>query len=257
MKQVYQELPLPWRGSVAAVTGASSGIGAATARALALAGFKVALIARREARLKQLCAEIEEAGGSSFAYPLDLRDCEATGATLRLIGETLGPIRLLVNNAGLGHAAPLMRGDTEHWREMLELNILALCVCTREATQQMRSAGDWGHIIHISSMSAHRVPRGSGVYSATKFAVRSLTEGLRQELREEKSAIRVSALSPGFVETEFAAHYHRSEEVAREMYTQYQVLSAEDVANAVLYLVQQPAHVQIHDLLMRPTQQES
>ena len=140
---------------------------------------------------------------------------------------------------------------------MLDVNVLALCVCTREAVSDMRAAGDRGHVIHISSMAGHRVPRRSGVYSASKFAVRSLTEALRQELREAGSAVRVTAISPGFVETEFAANYHQSEEAAHRTYSQFRVLDAADVASAVSYALSQPEHVQIHDILLRPTAQPS
>ena len=129
----------------------------------------------------------ERLGGRFHPVACDLRN---ESDILRMFAEieTLwGGVDILVNNAGLGHKAPLLSGSTEHWREMLDVNILALCVCTREATRQMHARGQ-GHVIHISSMSAHRVPPNSGVYSATKFAVRSLTEGLRQELREQMRA---------------------------------------------------------------------
>ena len=112
-----------------------------------------------------------------------------------------------------------------------------------------------GHIVHVSSMAAHRVPPGSGVYSATKFAVRSLTESLRQELRALGSSIRITSVSPGFVETEFAEVYSGSEEEARAVYSQYPMLQASDIAESVWYAISQPAHVQVHDILMRPTQQ--
>ena len=242
---------------VAVVTGASSGIGAAVALELARLGMRVALMARRFERLQSLVAQVSSQGGEARAYPVDLRDTRALEGAFAQIHHDMGPVRALINNAGLGHAAPLTSGDTEHWREMLEVNVLALCVCTRESIAQMRAHGDWGQVIHISSMAGHRVPEGSGVYSATKFAVRSLTEGLRKELRADKSAIRISSISPGFVETEFAAHYHRSEDKAREIYGQYEVLSAEDVARQVAFVLTQPPHVQIHDLLLRPTQQLS
>jgi NADP-dependent 3-hydroxy acid dehydrogenase YdfG len=140
---------------------------------------------------------------------------------------------------------------------MLEVNVLALCICTREALTDMRGHGDTGHVIHISSMSGHRVPAGSGVYSATKYAVRSLTEGLRQELRAAGSAIRVTAISPGFVETEFAANYHGDEQAAERTYSQYPCIQADELADAVLYALSQPPHVELHDVLLRPTQQRS
>lgn len=143
----------------------------------------------------------------------------------------------------------------EAWREMLEVNVLALCVCTREAVRDMRERGDVGHVIHVSSMAAHRVPPGSGVYSATKFAVRSLTEGLRQELRALGSGIRVTSVSPGYVETEFAERYHRSGEKARKTYSPFKVLEDVDVADAIAWVLGTPPHMQVHDVLIRPTDQ--
>lgn len=244
-----------WRGRVALVTGASSGIGRATATRLAREGMRIAICARRADRLEELAHELSELGAEVLAKPTDLRDERAIAALFATIRERFGGVDLLVNNAGLGHESPLTRGSTEHWREMLEVNVLALCVCTREAVQDMRARGDDGHVVHISSMAAHRVPSNSGVYSATKFAVRSLTEGLRQELRELGSNIRVSAISPGFVETEFAAVYHGSESVAREIYGRHEVLTGEDVAEMVAWIVGAPPHVQVHDVLVRPTHQ--
>ena len=242
---------------VVVITGASSGIGKAVALELAKLDMKVVILARRRDRLEALVTQIQTIGGEAYAYPVDLRDTDAIESAFNQIRHEIGPVRVLINNAGLGHAAPLSSGQTKHWREMLEVNVLALCVCTREAIQQMRAQGDWGQVIHISSMAGHRVPEGSGVYSATKFAVRSLTEGLRKELRAEGSSIRISSISPGFVETEFAAHYHRSEDKARDLYSQYHVLGADDIARQVSFVLTQPAHVQIHDILLRPTQQLS
>ena len=239
---------------VALVTGASSGIGRATALELAHAGMRVALVARRRERLEELAAEV---GGRMLPIVADVRDESAIKDAFARVRETWGGVDVLVNNAGLGHDAPLCSGQTEHWREMLEVNVLALSVCTREAVTDMERRGAAGHIVHISSMASHRVPPGSGMYSATKFAVRALTEGLRAELRAAGSPIRVTAISPGFVETEFAEHYHKSAAVAAETYGRYQVLTADDVARAVVYAVSQPPHVQIHDLLMRPTDQRT
>lgn len=238
-----------WENKLALVTGASAGIGRAVARALLATGMRVAGCARRAERLE----EIE----GLIPYTVDLRDERQILDMFADLESGHGGVDVLVNNAGLGHRAPLLSGATEHWREMLDVNVLALCVCTREAIAHMRRGESEGHIIHISSMAGHRVPGGSGVYSATKYAVRSLTEGLRQELRTEGLPIRVGAISPGFVETEFAAHYHKRQEAAAETYGRYQVLRDEDVAQAVLYLLKQPSHVQVHDVLMRPTEQSS
>ncbi len=217
--------------------------------------MRVVVAARRADRLTGLVAEIEAAGGLALACPTDLRDESSIATLFEKARARFGGVDVLVNNAGLGHAAPLTSGDTAAWREMLEVNVLALCVCTREAVQDMRARGDQGHVIHVSSMAAHRVPPGSGVYSATKFAVRSLTEGLRQELRELGSKIRVSAISPGYVETEFAAVYHDSEERARETYARFKPLEDVDVADAIAWTLAAPPHMQVHDVLIRPTDQ--
>ena len=257
MDQQLDQQSNVWQNEVAVVTGASSGIGKAIAEHLAELGLKVVLLARRIERLEKLCADMREKGQEAYAYQIDLRKTDDIETLFPTIYQKHGPVRVLVNNAGLGHSSLLTAGSTEQWRETLEVNVLAPSVCTREAVQQMREHGDWGQVVHISSMSAHRVPQGSGMYSASKFALRSLTEGLRKELRELGSAIRVGAISPGFVETEFAKNFHRSTEKAQEIYGQYKVLSPNDIAQCLIYLLTQPAHVQVHDLLVRPTFQES
>ena len=244
-----------WRGRVALVTGASSGIGREVASALALDGLKVAACARRLAPLQALQGELAERGGDLLPLQANLRDETQITAVFEAIRARWGGVDVLVNNAGLGRNAPLTSGRTEAWREMLEVNVLALCICTREAVRDMRRRGDDGHVVHISSMAGHRVPKGSGVYSATKFAVRSLTEGLRLELHHAGSHIRVSAISPGFVETGFAATYHGSEEAARKTYSRFKALEAADIAGAVRFALAAPPHMAIHDVLVRPTEQ--
>jgi NADP-dependent 3-hydroxy acid dehydrogenase YdfG len=244
-----------WDDKVALVTGASSGIGDAVARMLAGEGMRLAVCARRAERLRELGREIDPSGARVRTFAFDLRDERATEAMFESIGRDWGGVDVLVNNAGLGHAAPLLSAETAPWREMLELNVLALCVCTREAVRQMRARGDEGHVVHLSSLAGHRVPPGGGVYAATKFAVRALTEGLRQELHAAGSRIRVTAISPGFVETEFAEVYHGSADAARKTYARFKVLESHDVAEAVRYVLSQPPHVQVHDVIMRPTAQ--
>jgi 17beta-estradiol 17-dehydrogenase / 3beta-hydroxysteroid 3-dehydrogenase len=240
----------------ALVTGASSGIGRAVAEMLAAQGMNLAICARRKGRLDALAEEL----GSASVLPLvcDVRDETAIARTFAALRERFGGVDVMINNAGLGHHAPLVSGSTEAWREMLEVNVLALCIFTREAIADMRRRGvDDGHVIHISSMAAHRVPPESGVYAASKHAVRALTEALRQELRQAESLIRVTSISPGFVETEFAAHYHRSEETAARTYRRHKCLDARDIASAVGFVLGQPRHVQVHDVLLRPTEQLS
>ncbi|MEO0432807.1 MAG: SDR family NAD(P)-dependent oxidoreductase [Cyanobacteria bacterium J06656_5] len=243
---------------VAAITGASSGIGTAIATQLAADGYNLALCARREQRLAQLANILSSQHGVEvLTQTVDLRDEAQILDWFDAIATRFNRLDVLVNNAGLGHKESLSSGSTEKWRETLDVNVIALCICTREAIKLMRTLGnDSGHIVHISSMSGHRVP-GSGMYSASKFAVRALTEGLRQELRADQSAIRISSISPGFVETEFAEKYSGSAEAAQQVYSQFPILQPKDIANGVGYILNQPDYVQVHDLLLRPTQQSS
>ncbi|MGD1861588.1 MAG: SDR family NAD(P)-dependent oxidoreductase [Leptolyngbyaceae cyanobacterium] len=242
---------------VALVTGASSGIGAAIARKLAAQGYRLAICARRRDRLAALQQELTANGAEVLSQAADLRQEADILAVFAAIRQQWGGVDVLINNAGLGHKSPLMSGETKAWREMLDVNVLALCICTREAVKDMQQRGDRGHIVHISSLSGHRVPGASGVYAASKFAVRALTEALRQELRAANSAIRVSSVSPGFAETEFAEKYHRDPAKAAAIYSQFPVLQAADVANAVVYVLSQPDYVQVQDVLMRSTFQQS
>jgi len=244
-----------WQGKVALVTGASSGIGASTLQRLFDAGLFVVGAARRQERINALLKDKDPEGKRHLALGVDLRDVNEIRKMFKTIEAQTGGVDVLVNSAGLGHDAPLLSGDADYWREMLDVNVLALCVCTQEAINHMRKRGDDGHVIHVSSMSAHRVPGSSGVYSATKFAVRSLTEGLRNELRAAESNIRISAISPAYVETDFVAHYHRSEDKAKEIFSRFEVLQPEDIADAILYMLSCPPHVQVHDLLVRSTAQ--
>lgn len=241
---------------VAIVTGASSGIGLAIAQHLSNAGYDLALCARRHERLAAIRKDLEASGGTVLAQTVDLRDEAQILSFFTAVDERFGRLDVLVNNAGLGHKEPLMTGKTDAWREMLDVNVLALCICTREAVQRMTPENS-GHIVHISSMSGHRVPAIAGIYSATKFAVRSLSETLRRELRAAQSNIRISSVSPGIVETEFAKKYHQSAEKAQETYGQFPVLQADDIAKSVLYILQQPQHVEVNDILVRPSQQSS
>ncbi len=243
-----------WTDRVALITGASSGIGRATAETLAAAGMRVGLVARRRDRIDALAAKI---GERALPIEADLRETASIPKIFDAVREAFGGVDVLVNNAGLGHLAPLLSGDPERWREMLDVNVLALSVCTKEAIADMRRRDVDGHVIHISSMASHRVPPSSGMYSASKYAVRALTEAVRQELRAIDSPIRITAISPGFVETEFAEKYHRRPEAAAESYGRYKVLEDGDIADAVAYVLNAPAHMQVHDMLIRPTDQPS
>jgi NADP-dependent 3-hydroxy acid dehydrogenase YdfG len=241
-------------GRSAVVTGASSGIGAATARALADAGAALTLGARRRDRLDALAAELRAGGAAVAVARTDMRVEADVVGLIALARERFGGVDVLVNNAGLGRAAPIGSAATEAWREMLEVNVLGLLVATREAIRDMERRGAAGHVVNVASMASHRVPSADGaVYSSTKFAVRAITEGLRQELRARQSPIRVSALSPGHVETEFAEVFSGSSEIYRRL----KALEATDVAAAILWVVTRPPHVEVHDVLVRPTAQKN
>jgi len=239
-------------GRVAVVTGASSGIGMATARVLAHAGARLVIGARRLERLEALATALRAGGAEVIARRCDMRvEADVVGLVGAAV-EAFGGVDVLVNNAGLGRAAPLASAPTDLWREMLEVNVLGLCIATREALRDMERRGVAGHVVHVASMAAHRVPGPmAGFYAATKFAVRALTEGLRQELRARQSPVRVTAVSPGHVETEFARVFSGDDAVYRSM----KVLEADDIARAILWVVCQPPHVEINDLLLRPTGQ--
>ena len=241
-------------GRTVVVTGASSGIGAAVVRGLAGAGARLVIGARRTDRLDTLVREI--GADRVSAVRTDMR---VEADVVRLIAtarERFGGVDALVNNAGLGRRAPVSSAPTELWREMLETNVLGLLIATREAIQDMERRGAAGHVVHVSSMAGHRVPGpDSGVYSGTKFAVRAITEGLRQELRARKSPIRVSCVSPGYVDTEFAQVFVGAGGTPQT--PGIVQLAADDVAGAIVWVLGQPPHVEVHDVLLRPTAQRN
>jgi len=243
-----------WRGKTALVTGASSGIGWAIAHDLARHGIKVVACARRKKRLHELVAAAAEYETPVIPMVCDLLE---PGAIDRLFAELAARegVDILINNAGHGRGAGLLDGTVGAWREMLELNVLALSHCTQRAVQNLAARGVPGHIVHLASMSSHRVPRGGGMYSASKYAVRALTEGLRQELRARDLPIRVTAVSPGFVETEFAEVQSGSAAQAAKTYARYPCLQPADIAQAVRFVLAVPQHMQVHDILVRPTAQ--
>jgi NADP-dependent 3-hydroxy acid dehydrogenase YdfG len=242
-------------GRTALVTGASAGIGREVALALAREGVRVALLARSGRTLEEVAKEIGRAGGEALPVAADLRDEEAVAAAFERVVRDFGGVDILVNSAGLGKPAPLVSGAAADFREIVEVNLLAPMITTRAAVADMRRRGAAGHVVHISSMSAHRVQAGGGVYAATKHGVRAITEGLRQELRALASPIRVTAISPADTYSEFMDRYWGSAEEAAKHLPPYRKLDAKDVASAVLYAVSAPPHVEIHDILLRPIDQ--
>ncbi|MBI4081249.1 MAG: SDR family NAD(P)-dependent oxidoreductase [Candidatus Lambdaproteobacteria bacterium] len=242
-----------WKGRVALVTGASSGIGRATALALGGAGLRVALAARTGSRLAEVRREIEAGRGAALDVPTDLRDEAAIVALFRAVRARWGGVDVLINSAGIGVAGSLLEGRTDDWREMLEINVLSLSVCIREAVQDMTGKTD-AQIVNLSSLAGHRyLPGQTNVYySAAKHGVRVITEGLRAELAQRRSPIKVGMISPGLVRTEFHPRAARHEPWRTATDADFEFLRAEDVAAQVLHLLAAPRHVQIHDIVLRP-----
>jgi NADP-dependent 3-hydroxy acid dehydrogenase YdfG len=238
---------------------AGTGIGFAAARRCAEEGARVMLSDAHERRVGEAAAQLEELTGvRPPARRCDVTREDDVRALVEAAVAELGHVDVLVNNAGLGRAAPLGSSPSAPWREMLEVNVLGLAIATREAIQDMERRGVAGHVVHVSSMAGHRIPGpDSGMYAATKFAVRALTEALRQELRARKSPIRVTAISPGHVRTEFADVFNGTPGAADALAARLKPLDAADVARAILWAVTQPPHVEVHDVLVRPTAQKN
>ncbi|XP_064091517.1 dehydrogenase/reductase SDR family member 11-like isoform X2 [Macrobrachium nipponense] len=245
-----------WRGRVALVTGASAGIGAAICRRLVEAGMVVVGAARAVERIESLSRELELEGkaGTLVGVKCDLNQDADIENLFKEIKKRYNGVDVCINNAAMSYNDGLLEGTPERWREMLNVNIVALCHCTKESVKSMQERGvNDGHIIHLSSILGHGVGiiTGGYFYSCTKHAVKALTDGLRQELRDMKSNIRISSISPGYVETEFLGRM-MGEEVANQMKTKFPALTADDVAASVCHILAAPPHVQIHDLIIKP-----
>ncbi|MBI4083056.1 MAG: SDR family NAD(P)-dependent oxidoreductase [Candidatus Lambdaproteobacteria bacterium] len=232
------------------MTGASSGIGRATAVALARAGLKLALAARRGERLDALGRELAQGGAAVAAFPTDLRQPPAVLALFEAIRARWSGVDVLVSSAGLGLDAPLAEGKVEDWQELLALNVLAAALCMREAVRDMEARGG-GCIVNVSSLTAHIVMRNSAFYSATKHALRALTEGLQKELGARGSPVRVGMVSPGGVTTEFRELAARGRVGTTLRVPAYTPLAAEDIADLVCFMLSRPPRVQIDDVILR------
>jgi clavulanate-9-aldehyde reducatase len=244
----------PLDGKVAAITGSSSGIGEATAVALARAGAAVALGARRADRLRDLAQRIEADGGRARAYEVDVADEAAARGFVEGAHSDLGRLDILVNNAGVMLLGPIEGADTADWRRMVDVNVLGLLYCTSAALPLMREQGG-GDIVNISSVAGRFARPGNGVYALTKFGVGAFSESLRQEAIESK--IRVMLVEPGFVRTELQSHNAAPiREVIENMQEQIgEVLGPEDIADAIAYAVSRPPHVSVNEILVRPSGQ--
>lgn len=242
-------------GKVVAITGASSGIGEATALLCAASGAAVALGARRADKIEALARRIEEAGGVATAIPVDIgAEPQATGF-VTTAHERLGRLDALINNAGVMLLGPVEGASTDEWRRMVDVNVLGLLYCTHAALPLMREQGS-GHIVNVSSVAGRRASLGSAVYNLTKFGVTGFSEALRQEALH--SNIRVTVVEPGFVETELLAHNENPYvvEAAEKLKAKIgQVLRAEDIADSIVHALAAPPHVSINEILVRPTSQ--
>ncbi len=240
---------------VALITGASSGIGAATARALAAAGMAVAVAARRKDRLEELAAEIGKAGGTALVLTADLtKESEAQ----RIVKEAeahFGRLDVLVNNAGVMYLEPLETASLERWRSMFDLNVMSLIASTQAALPGMRARHD-GHIVNVSSTAGRMAHPNSGGYAASKFAVGAVSESLRKEVYMDN--IRVTIIEPGVVETELREHIADAgiQKALNTWADSMRQLQSDDIARIVAFCVTQPAHVNINEVLVRPTDQE-
>ncbi len=234
-------------GKTAIVTGASSGIGEATARLLAQKGCNVVLAARREDRLNALAVEL-----GALAVPTDVTEPAACAALVARAIERFGSLDILVNNAGLGLYGSIADGNPEDWRRMFDVNVLGVLYVTRAAVRRMLERGS-GDIVFVSSLAGRRVPRADGtVYAATKHAITAVAEGLRMDVHEK--GIRVINVEPGLVRTEFPESSYPS---AQRFYAEkeYAPLEAEDVAAAAVYALEQPPRVSVNEIMVRPTEQ--
>jgi NADP-dependent 3-hydroxy acid dehydrogenase YdfG len=242
-------------GRIALITGASSGIGEATAIALAEAGSKVAITARRRDRLEALAAKIRQEGGEAFVIEADFASEEQAQRAVRQTEEHFGRLDILVNNAGVMYVEPVVEADLRRWRHMFELNVLGLIAASQAALKGMRDRHD-GHIVNVSSTAGRFANAMGAGYSATKFAVVAFSEALRKEVYSDN--IRVTVIEPGLVDTELREHIAHAgvQKTVKAWAEGLRQLTSDDVARTILFAVSQPSHVNINEILMRPTDQE-
>jgi NADP-dependent 3-hydroxy acid dehydrogenase YdfG len=246
-------------GTVALITGASSGIGEATARLLAARGAKVAVAARRLDRLERLAKEIGGDGHTALAIESDITDQEQAIAAVERTVDELGRLDILVNNAGQMLLGPIEDAPTEEWDRMIDLNLKGLIKTTHAALPHLLAAAKdsergCADVVNISSVAGRIARSGSGIYNLTKFGVGAFGESLRQELADRK--VRSTIIEPGAVDTELSDHIRDGvREKTRERFAGIHMLEATDVADAIAYAVTRPWHVSLNEILIRPTEQ--
>ena len=244
------------KGRTELVTGASAGIGAACARAFAGAGARLILCARRVGRLEELAEKLRGGETDVLLLELDVRDAAAVAERIGALPAEWADVDVLVNNAGLGRGLDkLWQGSPADWDEMVDTNVKGLLYVTRALLPRMveRRAG---HVINLGSVAGHEVYPGGAVYCATKHAVKAITQGLRMDVLG--TGIRVSTVDPGMVETEFSVvRFHGDEDRAKNVYRGMTALTADDIADTVLWVASRPPHVCIDEIIIKPTDQAS
>lgn len=241
-------------GKVALVTGASSGIGEATALALVNEGAQVALVARRSDRLERLAKLITDAGGLAMPIIADVADDAKVHEQVLKIKTEWGKIDILINNAGVMLLGLVESANTDDWRRMMNINVLGLMYATHAVLPIMKTQGG-GHIVNISSSAGRTVQANNAVYNATKWAVGAFSEALRQEIYKDN--IRITVIEPGAVATELSEHITdaAAKQFVRSYLQSITPLNSEDIAAAIVYVLTQPSHVNVNEVLIRPIEQ--
>jgi NADP-dependent 3-hydroxy acid dehydrogenase YdfG len=251
---------LPLAGTTALVTGASSGIGAATAARLGSLGADVALVARRLDRIDALAATIGADGRRTCVIEADVTDRgQAEGAVERTVAE-LGRLDILINNAGVMLLGPVADAPVEEWEQMIQVNLLGLLYCAKAALPHLLQAAEGeprrtADLVNVSSVAGRTVRMGSGVYNATKHGVGAFSESLRQEVTRRH--VRISVVEPGAVSTELASHNRPEiQQGLSQRFSGMERLVADDIADAIGYVVTRPRHMSVNEILIRPTEQD-
>jgi len=247
-------------GSVALVTGASSGIGEATAESLAALGAKVALVARRADRLEALAGRIRDAGGTALVIEADVTGRDAAEQAVARSVTELGALDIVVNNAGVMLLGPIEQAPIEEWERMVQLNIMGAMYVAKAALPHLLGAAESGprgvaDLVNVSSVAGRVVRNGSGVYNASKHALGAFSESMRQEFT--RRGLRSSLVEPGATATELASHNREEVQVGlRQRFGQMTRLEAQDIADVITFVVTRPRHVAVNEVLVRPTDQE-